>query len=183
MAKICIGIPTAESIKTQTVLDLFELTKRNNIDKVIVKQSALVHTNRETIVLDALKTDCTHLLFLDSDMSFGSLILEKLIAHDKDIVGLIYYFKTTEGRPVVYMDERKPLDKNNIPRKLFKCHAIGTGCLLIKLSVFEKIERPWFFFEESCGEDIYFCEKAHKSGFDIWCDGMLEIKHIGEYKF
>lgn len=182
---IALGIPVGESIQPETLSSLLELVRDNDIKEFIVKQSPLVHLNREKIVIQALRTNCTHLLFIDTDMKFGSLILKKLLAHKKDIVGLIYRFKSIPTKPVVYIKKGKFLDE--VPRKLFKVYAIGTGCLLIKLSVFKKIKQPWFFFGKQTkrqggyGEDIWFCNQARKAGFDIWCDGQIEVGHIGKF--
>ena len=188
---IALGIPTNEYIKADTVSSLLLLVKDNpNITEFIIEQSPLVHLNREKIVLKALKTNCSHLLFIDSDMKFGSLILQKLLAHDKDIVGLVYRLKNKTATPVIYKEKGKMItDINDVPRKLFKCYAVGTGIMLIKLSVFKKIKRPWFFFGKQdeqhggYGEDIWFCRQAHEAGVDVWVDGMLECGHIGNQVF
>ena len=63
---------------------------------------------------------------------------------------------------------------------------IPTGCLLIRMRVFDKIPKPWFSTriegEKIQGEDYYFCDRAREAGFEIWCDGDLsrEIGHIGQ---
>jgi hypothetical protein len=28
-------------------------------------------------------------------------------------------------------------------------------------------------------EDVYFCNKAIKNGFKVWCDPTIQIGHIG----
>ena len=74
-----------------------------------------------------------------------------------------------------------------VPEKLFEVLAIGTGVALIKMEVFETIEKPWFKFnihDEGYmieGEDAWFCAQARKKRFRIWCDGSLKIGHIGNY--
>jgi hypothetical protein len=68
--------------------------------------------------------------------------------------------------------------------------SIGCGVMLVKRHVFEKIERPWFWFEnlknhKLLGEDVYFCVKAHDFGFETWVDHDLsnEIGHVGSYTY
>jgi hypothetical protein len=68
--------------------------------------------------------------------------------------------------------------------------GIGCGIMLIKTSIFEKMEKPYFYFEQLkknklLGEDIYFCIKARDSGIDTWVDHDLSkgIKHIGQYVY
>jgi len=64
--------------------------------------------------------------------------------------------------------------------------AIGTGCLLIKRHVFEKVKVPWFEYQwngdpdgKMITEDLVFCEKAKKLGFKIYCDGTIKCGHVG----
>jgi hypothetical protein len=88
------------------------------------------------------------------------------------------------------------LDKTHIitlkgkeSKELFECRAVGTGIMLIKTSIFLKIPRPWFKMRTARtgmtleGEDWYFCKKARKAGFSVWCDPTLECGHIGETIF
>ena len=60
---------------------------------------------------------------------------------------------------------------------LIKIDGAGAGFLLVKREVFEKIPYPWFSFEKG-GEDLYFCEKASKNGFEIWADMSILLGHL-----
>lgn len=140
---------------------------------------------RTWLVNEAIKKGGTHILFVDSDMLFHSDTIKQLLSHDKDIVG-------------VQCHKRKfPLEKVAVPltefseskTKLFKCALLGTGILLIKLSVFEKLKLPWFNFgrdkkgELVVGEDAWFCYTAIDSGFDLWCDPTIKVGHVGLYTY
>jgi hypothetical protein len=70
---------------------------------------------------------------------------------------------------------------------LVEMQRIPTGCLLIKMSVFEKLTRPYFRFETDSegaivGEDYVFCDRAREAGFHIWCDVTIsrELGHLGQ---
>jgi GT2 family glycosyltransferase len=70
--------------------------------------------------------------------------------------------------------------------ELLEMQRIPTGCLLIKMSVFDKLSKPYFRFDTDAsgaivGEDYVFCDRAREAGFRIWCDAALsrEIGHIG----
>ncbi len=70
---------------------------------------------------------------------------------------------------------------------LVKIGGCGTGFLLVKREVFEKIPFPWFSFEKG-GEDLYFSDKARQYGFDIWADmsvllGHLRLDPVGASRF
>ena len=60
---------------------------------------------------------------------------------------------------------------------LIKIGGAGAGFLLVKREVFEKIPYPWFSFEKG-GEDLYFCDKARKNGFEIWADMSVLLGHL-----
>jgi GT2 family glycosyltransferase len=71
--------------------------------------------------------------------------------------------------------------------KLVSVDATGMHCILIRREVFEKIERPYFFYD-STSEDMNFCKKAIKAGFEILVDtgitcGHLSAEPIGQATF
>jgi GT2 family glycosyltransferase len=59
--------------------------------------------------------------------------------------------------------------------------------MVIKTSVFERIEPPWFGLDEVRGhimtEDVWFCRQAWRRGIEVWCDPTIPVKHIGEYAY
>ena len=182
--KICIGISSGEYIKTKTVATIVSLVKLHPELDLIIKQSCLVHKNRNDIVEEALKKDYTHIFFIDSDMCFSPKILERLLSRDKDIVAGDYNKRNLNKESVV------KLLKNDIIKgkytELFECESAGTGCMLIKTDVFKNIPKPYFAFsddiqKEEVGEDTFFCLKAKRYGYKIYCDPTIEIGHIGEY--
>ena len=172
--KVLIGVVSGEYIRAKTVNTLLDLERRYGYDWVI-KQGVLVQKNREDIVVDALKKDYTHLFFVDSDMCFDARVLGRLLEDDKDIVGVMYKTRDLTDDTTV-----KLLPDTGILDHLFKCSAVGAGCMLIKMSVFKKLDRPYFFIEDK-GEDVYFCDKARAKGIDVWCDPTVAVGHIGEY--
>lgn len=118
---------------------------------------------RENLRKWALKEKYTHLLFLDSDISFPSETIEVLASQDGDIVSHSYPDKTNKSKI-----------------------SLGLGCTLIKREVLEKcsfiegISEEGNFNPDGQGEDILFREKAKSAGFKIIdLDGKLEIKHLG----
>lgn len=191
--KIAIGTPTGGTIKTKTALTLVELVRTDNYEFLpIFMTGNYVAENREKIVKIAQDTHCTHLFFVDADISFNSSVISILVNHDKDIVGGMYNYRFHPLTSVVkfFNEEGKTVTSiENIPSDLFKVPALGAGCLLIKMSVFEKLQKPYFQVEQNeegnviCTTDVAFCEQARDKGFDVWCDPTLLIKHIGDYEF
>lgn len=189
--KLAIGIATIGTIKSQTVLCLIRLLKELTCDyAVIIKDGSILHANREIIVERAIELKCTHLLFIDSDMYFEPDAASRLLKRDKDIVGVHYNLRQLPPTSTVHMpkDTKANIVKEH-PDGFLKCDAVGTGFLLIKTAVFEKLSHPWFFWgsndkgEVTTGEDYWFCTKAREAGYYIWVDLTIPIKHIGDYLY
>lgn len=188
--KICIGMPTAGSIKTMTAFSLFKTAKHFKDIHLIVKETSLVHQSREEIAREVIQTDCTHLLFIDSDMVFEPEDIEKLLKRDKDIIGAPYNYRFLPPKLTVKIqDEQGNKVLKEMPDGTIECYAVCTGFMLIKTEVFRNIPHPWFFFEQDkkgkliCGEDVWFCRQARKAGYKIYFDPTTNVKHIGNYLY
>lgn len=149
-----------------------------------MEMGAEIASSRNRLVQAARERKATHLLFVDYDMYFPPDTISKLLKQDKDIIGAAYNTRGDGSRPTAVPVDEASTDKP------FKCQAMGTGLLLIKLSVFDKFKAPWFMFgyEEDgtlrYGEDTYFCQRAIKeAGLDVWADPTLNVRHIGEQLF
>lgn len=187
--KLAIGLPTGDSVKSQTVEGVVMAAQHFNA-KVLIETGSSVLYHRNRIVERAKKEGCTHLYFTDSDMRFNHLDIDDLIRADKDIISGAYNLRKHPLIPIVRMKEGDEIViPKELPKELFKCHSTGAGCLLIKMEVFEKLEKPYFAFktlegqEVVMGEDNYFCEKAREAGYDIWVDPTVKIGHIGNYVY
>ncbi len=187
--KIAIGLPTNRGIKPKTAQSLMEMIalSKHEYHFIISTKGYNTAENRSYIVAQAIKNDCTHLLLTDDDMVYESDSLNKLLSHDKDIVGAKYSVrriveKGIQSEVIEYTDEKSDTE-------LFKCGALGGGLLLIKTDVFRKIKRPWFGYEYyengmvKMSNDWWFCRQATNARYDIWCDPLLEVGHIGEYEY
>lgn len=155
---------------------------------VIATQGYTIAENRTLIAVKAIENKSDYLLFLDDDMVFPKDTLERLIAREKDIVGIPYFARVLPRKSVIVLESGEEL-VGEVPSELFKCQHVGTGVMLIKTEVFKNIIRPWFQFKtnsDGCtvqGEDAFFCEVARNKGYDIWCDSTLSINHVGDYLF
>lgn len=187
MAKICLGMAVSDYIRSRTAGMMFTLAQKYPDMKLIIHQGPYVHQNRENVARDFLQTDCTHLFFVDSDMLFKPEVLDSLIKSDKDVIGAQYYRRVErEGVPVV--NTRYNMPGMSMPNHPFVQSPLATGCLLIKREVFEKVPAPWFAvgLDEAgawVGEDVFFSRKVGLAGIQMWMDGSLEVKHIGEHLY
>jgi hypothetical protein len=171
-------------------------TTKHDID-LFTSSGTLIFDQRNNLVKTALEIKADYLLFVDADMRFPKDTLLKLMAHDKDIIGVN---ATTRSEPVkptaknIHINEDGSIDWmpifSNAKSGIDMADGIGCGVMLIKRQVVEALEEPYFYFEQLpgnklLGEDIYFCVKAKDAGFDTWVDHDLskQIKHIGQYVY
>ena len=203
MAKVAICIPSRGEMQIGTAFDLavmcaYDSRYREGEQAIYTVNGTLIFDQREKLALEALKEGADYILWIDADMRFPKDTIERLIAHDKPIVGVN---ATTRSIPVRSTAKNLEIDfekKENHWRAvsskdktgLEQVTAIGCGVMMVKKEVFEKTPRPWFWFEmipgeKLLGEDVYFCIKAHDAGFDTWVDHGLsnEIGHVGSYTY
>lgn len=180
--KTLVGIPCGDSIKIETAFSLLNL--KGDWTPMFQRSIDVAH-NRNIICQSALDRGFSHLLFVDADVGFNSDALQRMLAHDKDIIGLAYNHRRLPLETVV-----RPLDGDigkPLPKELFECASVGTGTLLIKTSVLDKLGAPWFEFiydeQGRVSEDVNFCRKARSGGYKIWIDPTIPIVHCGEYLY
>lgn len=194
-AKVAICVPVRDNVTALFANSLAMLTKKcgetqQNISIHMVMGSE-VAMQRQQLVVEALETSCTHILWLDSDMVFPTNTLQVLLSHDKDIVACNYSTRVQPHKPVAFRSSNDLDARLGESDGLTKIFAVGMGCMLVKRHVYENMEKPYFSitwnkdYTNLVGEDIYFCTKAHESGYDIYLDGSLSknIGHIGTKTF
>ncbi len=191
---ILVGMCSSENIKALTNLSLMELLGRES-DKVVYSNQIGGYKphGMNNLVRDAREVGATHLLNIDSDMTFPPDALERLLKADRDIVGAAYNQRGNhldQGAPtttVKFLGENgyKAVQPGDFPTELFECGAVGLGLTLINMRVFDSLPFPWFHttetMEEHSTEDIVFCKEAREKGFEVWCDPTLLMGHIGSY--
>lgn len=154
-----------------------------------------VDYNRNAIVADFLKTKCKWLLMIDHDNPPLNNPLD-LIAHNKYVMCL----PTMMWRGIDNPDGNEGLAFNvykKIPggwktfvydgkNKLFQADRVGTGCVLFKRSVFNKIKAPFLSGVNKdtgmrvTGEDMMFSDKAREAGFKLWGHWDYTCSHYKE---
>lgn len=122
---------------------------------------SLITRARNSLVHQFLKTDCTHLLFIDSDIRFDGFQVVQMLDHDKDIICGIYPKKEINWGEVKAASDRGVPVENlkhftgawvvnlvdyqasvtvpiNEPMEIWNG---GTGMMLINRRVFEKLAK------------------------------------------
>lgn len=187
MNKLVIGIPSGSGMvpwQFASCLMGLQLTPET---RVIWSVRTMIDSSRNILVRDALKDlNYTHLLMIDDDMTFEPNFALKLLEHDVDIVGGLAFKRRPDYQPCVYRQNEKDEQYYPILPEIFQeVDVIGTGGILIKMEVLQKMKYPWFetFYDEKgqhYSVDFDFCIKAKKAGFKIFVDPSAEMGHIGD---
>lgn len=151
----------------------------------------LIQYARERFAQAVMELDADYLLMIDDDMLAPPDLFYKLVENDKDICGALAFTRNPDHKPVIYdvIEGIDPITKKefyvnkfsmNYPRNtLVECDAVGFGAVLIKRRVIEAMKEPRFMGLTGCGEDITFCYKAKKLGFQVWMDTRVKLGHLG----
>ncbi|MCH7775743.1 MAG: hypothetical protein IH878_04265 [Gemmatimonadetes bacterium] len=182
--KVAISIPSHSTWMAGFGVDLVALVLKRRLQKPLIELHHVVGAPhvlaRSGLVEGALETGASHMLWLDCDMRFPPDTLTRLLAHKKPIVGANavarndpHTFVATRGGKIV----RTTGDSHGLEA----VDKVGLAVMLTSMEVFRKIPRPWFLFEyvgnkNYMSEDVYFCRKAKKAGFEIYVDHDLSKK-------
>lgn len=195
--KVSIVVPTRDTVHSGFAFSLSQLIKTSenlNIETFLFFNSgSVLLTQREKLVNSSVDVGADYILWLDSDMTFPSTTLTRLLSHNKNIVGCNYKKRSNPQTPVAYKeigdwDSWLPLDEEE---SLVEVQGVGMGCILIKTELFKKINKPYFEFtyneetDDWLGEDFNLFSKFRNIGENIYIDTDLsrEIGHLGIYKF
>lgn len=120
------------------------------------------------------------LWFMDDDHSFAPDTLERLLAHDADIVGPLCLGRRSPF-PACPRIDGKPLPLREKPG-LVEVDETGGAGLLVHRRVFDALEHPWFQHGTTpdgghISDDQYFTRKAKAAGFKIFVDTSVAMPH------
>ncbi len=183
--KILIGVLTGEYARRADFYDYFNMLEKPENTICLFCHDRSPAKGRNIIVEQALKNDCTHILFVDDDMAYKPESLNQLVEHDKDIVSGLYLMRAYPFQPLIFTlfgnEFKFIMLKGNEPR-LMRIAGAGMGFCLVKTSVFDKMMKPWFRLgeldaEEWC-DDLGFFRRAFAQ-FNIYCDTECHVGHMG----
>lgn len=224
----CTGFYTQSLMMMQQVFGLHGVHSAISF----VFNESLIQRARNNLAHAFLKTDCTHLLFIDADLNFDGAGVYKMLEADKDVICGIYPKKEINWASV------RGAIEGGVPDDQLKYHtgswvlnlvdyvgttsvktdepfeiwAGGTGMMLIKREVFDKLkevtpsycndmvdlsgsieqrERIHNYFsisieegtERLLSEDYHFCLEWRKIGGKVYAAPWMTPAHIGTYIF
>ena len=168
-----------------------ELFKHPNLKiDVIMVTSTIVDEARNKLIEQALDRKCDLIWMIDSDSMIQKGTFEKLLKHDADFVSGLYFSKGYPFHPIVRVEkDGMSTYLHDIEfGKVYEVQGVGLGCALVKTSIFDGLEKPYFKFEykrlengmlDKVSEDIYLCNSLRKKGVKILLDTNIIIGHEG----
>ena len=169
---------------------------------------SLISRARNTLVSKFLFTkESTHLMFVDADIGWEPWHLLVMLDAQKDVIGGLYPMKSLPIKWCVngIPGQPEPAHEDN----LIEVSKTGTGFMLIKREVFEKLDAhpatkpfkndigldpaldPYMktYFDTAVREGRYysedwtFCENWRDIGGQVWVDKRVLLRHTGTYTF
>jgi hypothetical protein len=167
---------------------------------------SLISRARNTLTAKFLHNkESTHLMFIDADIGWEPWHLLVMLNRDVDVIGGLYPMKSLPVKWCVNGFDGAETG----PDQLQEVSKTGTGFMLIKRHVFEKLNahpatRPFIndiglpaelnpymktYFDTAVRENRYysedwtFCENWRDLGGKVWVDKRILLRHTGTYVF
>ena len=198
---LAILLPSRDILHTAFAYDLARLTAYWSAKHVpnggklhlFNSQGTLIADQRQNLIIEALNAKCDYVLWIDTDMRFPKEIVDRLHAHDKDVVACNYSTRRLPCKPVAFSDAtcRRLIYTKADSTGLQEAYAIGMGAMLERTSVYKKLGLPFFSIgysqaaQDFFGEDVYHCHKLKEAGVTVYVDHDTSklVKHIGNFEF
>lgn len=191
-------VPYAISL-SETIL----LLAKNHIqcEYRIVTSGSLLCAERNRLVDSFLRSDCTHMLCIDSDIGWPPTAVMGLLSKKEDFIAGIY---PARGEKTFLFRPSRKEDGSllvNTEKGLLQMQYIPAGFMLLSRNVIQTMVDKFqdlkftpkdpsqcvgyalfnteLYEGEFWGEDFVFCRRAREVGFDIWVDPMIQFDHAG----
>ena len=153
-----------------------------------------------------MESDCTEMLFIDSDIHFKHQDVLRIMAlgSDRDVLCGSYPRRAADQKffTDIHYNEHGGVELTE--NGLLRVDRIGTGFMFIRRHVIEKLikDHPeWKYWvnvenkhhyslfdfkvtpEGYMGEDYLFCDRVTEAGFKIYVDPEINLGHFGNTEF
>jgi len=213
--KIMLGLPTYDfKVTAKLAISLASFcvqAQQHGVDIQICNISgcSVVSRVRNLISYDFLQSDCTDLMFIDSDINFNAEDIFRLMAWNSDPKkGIVAGIPVARKKGKVYISTLDTDDNEHIfmdKMGLVRAKRVATAFMIIRREVFEKLRDAhpeWVYHDEKkvgdemiaffdfalkdgqyIGEDFLFCDRARELGYEVWIDPTIKLGHMGVEEF
>ncbi|MBP5656504.1 hypothetical protein J6X15_02900 [Candidatus Saccharibacteria bacterium] len=196
--RILIAVPTFENITPDTFKSIYELKRGDFETEFTFVRGYDCAKARNKIAEEAIKRKVDYVFMVDSDITlpktalihllehypevcYGYCVRHKAIReHDETAVNKIGKSSSNAFTTKELSDKRK--------KKIYRIpiRSAGAACALIKTSVFDSIDYPWFDYvsyknKTFLSEDYYFCQQCRKAGIIMLVDTRVACGHRFTY--
>jgi hypothetical protein len=213
--KVMIGLPSYDyKVSSKLAISLASFcvqATQHGVDVQICNISgcSVVSRVRNLIATDLLNSDCTDLMFIDSDINFDAEDIFRLMAWNSDPKkGIVAGVPVARKKGQVYFSTLDTDEDDSIfmdKMGLVRAKRVATAFMMIRREVFEKLRDAhpeWLYHDEKkegdkvicffdfelkdghyIGEDYLFCDRAREQGFEVWIDPTIKLGHMGVHEF
>jgi len=192
--KFLIAIPCMDTVYTSFFSAMMNLRKPENTE-ISVCCSSLIYDARNILAKKAIDAGFTHILWLDSDMTFEPDMMERFVAdieEGRDFVAGLFFKRKPPVKPCIYTGCGLKRDENgnNVPfavnymdypkDQVFEIAAAGFGAVMMSTAMIEKVHEHFglpFSPAAGFGEDLSFCVRAKELGYPLYCDSRIKVGH------
>jgi hypothetical protein len=194
--KLFIAIPSKDTMYSHTAFSLIELVKyctsRGIEVQTEISLGTLVCNQRENLAQKFIESNSDYLLWVDSDMTFPSDIVQRLLSHNKSVVACTY---STRAYPLKSVSFKSANDWESWVKPseepLVEVAATGMGLMLCDRSSLTNLAKPLFQikwmneYKSYLGEDMFFCKRLRDAGIQIFIDveASSDVHHLGTFGY
>jgi len=210
MNRIAICMPARDTMAMETCQSIVALVGQYAVESVASGNASLRYfwlngtllpDMRNALVREAIKSDSTHVLWIDSDMKFPKDGLKRLLAHNAPMVGANYVQRKRPVKPTAakFRDDGTrhwvytiPADAEEKQSGTESVESLGHGFMLVETAVYQCVPEPWYSMTwqpekgNHVGEDVFFFRRV-KDALDIEPlvdhDVSREVEHIGFHNY
>ena len=203
----CYGGMVSEPTMTSLLRFVLMATKLGlqwSLDTMV--NESLITRGRNNLMAKMMNNQkATHFMFIDADIRFQPESIFQMLSYEKEVIGGLYPKKSIPSNYVINL-----LPQTRIQGDIFTVDTMGTGFLLFKRSVYEKLiaAHPETKYVDDVGlgkqyepnmyaifdckidakghylsEDWLFCRRWSAIGGEIWAHSKTLLNHVGHYEY
>lgn len=177
-----------------------------------LRNESLISRARNILTAMFLDSDCTHLMFIDSDIEFQPEDILRALAYDKPVIAGAYPKKALPVQYAINFKFSNPETRQiRVENGAVEVLDASTGFFMIQRETIEKMvaAHPELHYRNDSNidpklnkycyalfdtmidpddnrylsEDYTFCRRWQKMGGEIWLDPNTKLNHVGSYTF